>query len=161
MISVKPKIPINRCERSELPRWKSITWWEFVFAHAKTIRGASPRKIYYPPGIRILLRKILTFLRHSEMLGGNLFSLAQKTIRGASLRKISNKFEIFTRLLPRANPAGSLPRQSRQNQNKTPAESSSDSGDLGGNRTRVAGMKTRCTNRYTTRPYTIYYIKTH
>lgn len=25
-------------------------------------------------------------------------------------------------------------------------------GDLGGNRTRVAGMKTRCTNRYTTRP---------
>ena len=29
------------------------------------------------------------------------------------------------------------------------------SGDLGGNRTRVAGMKTRCTNRYTTRPYAV------
>ena len=26
------------------------------------------------------------------------------------------------------------------------------SGDLGGSRTRVVGMKTRCTNRYTTRP---------
>ena len=87
MISVKPKIPINRCERSELPRWKSITWWEFVFAHAKTIRGASPRKIYYPPGIRILLRKILTFLRHSEMLGGNLFSLAQKQSVGRRFEK--------------------------------------------------------------------------
>ena len=27
-----------------------------------------------------------------------------------------------------------------------------NSGDLGGSRTRVVGMKTRCTNRYTTRP---------
>ena len=31
-------------------------------------------------------------------------------------------------------------------------------GDLGGSRTRVVGMKTRCTNRYTTRPVNSFFI---
>ncbi len=35
---------------------------------------------------------------------------------------------------------------------KTPTGGVQFSGDLGGSRTRVDGMKTRCTNRYTTRP---------
>ena len=46
----------------------------------------------------------------------------------------------------------------KSQQNKTPSESSSDSGDLGESRTRIDGMKTRCTNRYTTRPYNFFII---
>ena len=50
------------------------------------------------------------------------------------------------------SPLGSPPTGNCQNQNKTSSESFFNSGDLGGSRTRVAGMKTRGTNRYTTRP---------
>ena len=62
--------------------------------------------------------------------------------------------------LKAGEPYGLNTYQNEQNQNKTPSESSSDFGDLGGSRTRVVGMKTRCTNRYTTRPQVYYSKKT-
>ena len=84
--------------------------------------------------------------------GGSKDFTSVKSFPFCVVRKKKNIFFFFAHFLERANPSGSPPRQNNQNQNKTPTESSSDSGDLGGSRTRVVGMKTRCTNRYTTRP---------
>ena len=68
----------------------------------------------------------------------------------------------FVRYPPAAGePCGLNSHQGNQNQNKTLKEFSSNPGDLGGSRTRVVGMKTRCTNRYTTRPYVYYNEKSY
>ena len=82
----------------------------FLWIRGQDYRGEGRR---YPEKILNLLVEYFLWW----VMRGFVFAKA-KTIRGASPQKISNKFEISARLLPRANPPGSHPAISIRNKNK-------------------------------------------
>ena len=106
-------------------------------------RGEIEAKIFDPDQVQEILEELTNQLDSlvDKMKSGDSWQKDQLARNLFTNLEINNKNEVSYRWKKPLEPLvlGRLTEKSR-------------SGDLGGSRTRVVGMKTRCTNRYTTRP---------